>query len=308
MGIPLIGYPHFYRYTMRNILILDLSSVLHSVKFSLGKHKLTHKEQPTFVMYGFLNSLYAYQNKVKPDIIVVACDSRTSLRKELYPLYKHKRQKKTPEQAALDKIALPQFETIRYELLPELGCRNIFGVDDLEADDVIGRLCKMRIYKNDYITIATTDKDIYQCLRHNVRIINSKNKTFYTLKDFTRDYGIEPKMWKRVKAYGGCTSDCVKGLPIPDSVKCIGEGYALKFVKGELPEHYKAYKAFIVPENKKILQLNKELVILPHKSTPDFKIRPNHFSRKGLVAICKRYGFESILSMRKDWFSLLRMK
>lgn len=293
----------------RNILILDLSSVLHSVKFSLGKHKLSHKEKPTFVIYGFLNSLFAYQKRVRPDIIVVACDSRTSLRKELYPLYKHKRQKKTPEQESLDKIALPQFETIRYEVLPEIGCRNIFGVDGLEADDVIGRICKMRQYKNDYITIATTDKDIYQCLRHNIRIINSKNKTFYTLKDFQTEYGIDdPQIWKRVKSYGGCTSDCVKGLPIPDSVKCIGEGYALKFVKNELPPHYKAYQAFVTPENKAILKLNKELVILPHKSTPDFKIRPNHFSRKGLMSVCKRYGFKSIITTRNEWFKWLSMK
>jgi DNA polymerase I len=291
---------------MRRILIVDTSSLLHAVKFSLAKHKLTHEQQPTFVIFGWLDSMLALNREICPMVTVFAIDSKTSIRKDMYPNYKSKRQEKTEELKALDDLAFPQFDLIQDRLIGELGYRNVFGAEGFEADDVIARVTKK--YKDSEIVFASSDKDLYQLLTDNVVMFKYNTKAFYTIEDFRDEYDIEPKMWKRVKTYGGCTSDNVEGIPIPEGKKNIGEGYALKYIKGNLPEHYKAYKAFVVPENKSIIKRNKQLVILPHRKTPDFNIRPDHLSKKALMRICKEFGFKSIYKDIHKWSKIMRLK
>ena len=297
---------------IQRTLLLDVNAVLHSVKFSLGKHRLSHNEKPTFVIYGFLLKLQFLLRKTRANVVVYATDSKTSKRKEIYSTYKEKRTKnKTKEQIALDKIALPQFDEIIDYVVPALGYRNVFGTDGLEADDVIGRICKS--YKDDEIIICTSDKDMYQLLNDTVCIIDARKNTYYAEKDFIRDYGIAPKMWKRVKAIGGCSSDEVKGVPIfqPDPTKKqmhVAEKGALNFLKGDMGKTTRAYQSIISKEGIKVIQRNKKLVILPFKGTPNYAIRPDHPKERGLEKVCEKYGFKSILNDMKTWKEVLRLR
>ncbi len=295
----------------QRILLLDCSSVLHAVKFSLGKQRLSHNEKPTFVIYGFLLKLQYLVRKTKPDVIVYATDSRQRKRLKIYDKYKEKRTKqyKTDEQIALDKIAFPQFEELQNIIIPKLGYRNVFGTEGLEADDIIGRIAKD--YKESEIILVSNDKDMYQLLSNKLCLLNPKTSQYYSLADFTKEYQIEPHLWKRVKAIGGCSSDNVPGVPIPDdkggwSSRGVGEGTALKFVKGELPDHYKAYKAIVSIHGRKWINRNKSLVILPFRGTPSYKIR-DHPSAKAMKEVCKLYGFRSILEDWDDWKRTLKM-
>lgn len=291
----------------RRITIIDAGSVMHAAKHSLGKSRLSHNEKNTFVIYGFLLKIRSIVDYTCADILVFAFDSDHSVRKSLYSGYKEKRQTKTPEQKALDALSYPQFEEIENFVIPSIGWRNVFKAKGFEADDIIGRLCKK--YRHDYITIVTTDKDMYQLLTPNISILNSKKHTIYTDKDFISDYGIEPKMWKRVKTYGGCTSDDVPGLPVPGSTKGIGEKTAINYITGKLPSHHKAYKAFIVPENKKIISRNKSLVILPHRKCPEFTIMPERtLYQQGLSKVVREYGFNSITMIWNEFCKALKLK
>ncbi len=187
----------------KRILLLDVAAILHQIKFSLSKKKLSNDEKSTFIIYGFLLKLAFLRKKIKSNVIVYATDSNTSKRKEMYSEYKEKRKHdKTDAQIALDKIAYPQFDEIINYVIPTIGYRNIFGANGFEADDIIGKICKT--YKESEIVICSTDQDFYQLLRQNTTMFNVKTSSWFTQKDFMTKYGLEPKMWKRVKSYGGC--------------------------------------------------------------------------------------------------------
>lgn len=283
------------------ILIIDCNAVLHSVKFSLAKHRLSNNEKPTFVIYGFLLKLQFLLRKTRANVIVYALDSSTSKRKEIYNIYKEKRVKnKSDEQIALDEISYPQFAQVTNFVLPTIGYKNIFGAEGFEADDVIGSICKK--YKDEEIVICTTDQDMYQLLTDNVCMFDSRKNNWYTKKDFKKEYGIEPKMWKRVKAIGGCSSDNVEGVP------GVGEKTVIKYITGNLPTHHKTYQAIKSKKGRKIINRNKSLVILPFKGTPEFIIRQDWLTQSGLERVCEKYGFDSIISDWRSWVNILRLR
>lgn len=294
------------------ILIIDVNAVLHSVKFSLAKHRLSHKEKPTFVIYGFLLKLQFLLQKTNANVVVYATDSNTSKRKEICSTYKEKRNKdKTDEQIALDEIAYPQFEQVIKDVVPTIGYRNVFGAEGFEADDIIGKICKT--YHNDEIVICTTDQDMYQLLTNNVCMFDSRKNTWYTNTDFFKEYGIKPKMWKRVKAIGGCSSDNVKGvevLPVDPTKKIthVAEKGALNYIKGEMGKNTRAYKAITSKRGRNRINRNKSLVILPFRGTPEFRIMPDRPTEQGMRRICEKYGFNSILEDMRSWRKILRLK
>jgi len=296
----------------QRILLIDTSAVLHQVKFSLGKHKLSNKEKHTFVIYGFLLKLAFLIKKAKSNVIVFTTDSKASKRKTMYAQYKEKRSKnKTDKQKALDALAYPQFNEIIDYVIPSLGYRNVFGAEGFEADDVIGKICKT--YKDSEIVMCTTDQDMYQLLRANVVLFDIRINSWFTHKDFTKKYGIEPKMWKRIKAIGGCVSDNIKGVPIPQpdpkkDVRHVAETGALNFIKGKMGPNTQAYKAITSRAGKDIINRNKKLVILPFKGTPDFPIRPDHPSKSGFIEVCERFGFDSLISDIGYYQTIMRLR
>lgn len=241
--------------------------------------------------------LHTMMKRTKANKVVFASDGHPeqSIRRKFYPPYKLKRttRDKTEEELKLDAIAYPQFNTVEDEVLPEMGFRNIFGFHGLEADDVIGKVCKT--YRKAEIVIVTTDQDMYQLLTPLVCIMNPKNFNYYTAAMFKKEFGIEPKMWKRVKAIAGCSSDEVKGI------YGVSDKTVLKYLKGELPKHYKAYQNIVSPEGKKIINRNKSLVILPHRKTPNITLKEDAVSKIKVQGVAKRYNFKGILQNVESW-------
>jgi len=284
------------------ILLVDTSSVLHIVKHS-GKKQLKEKDLPTYILYGFLLKLQLFMRKTKSDVCVFANDgpSKESLRAKLYPTYKEKRNdktKKTEEEIAFDNMAYNQFNQVKDDILPMLGYSNIFATKGLEADDIIGKICKT--YTHCEIFVVSTDEDMYQLLSEKVCVLNPKTTQYFSMKNFVDKYGILPHFWKRVKAIGGCTSDEVKGI------QGVAEKTVLKYLKGELPIHYKSYQAIISPEGRKITNRNKALVILPFRRTPDYKVEEDKISKIKIQGMAKKYNFKAIEMDLETWFSALK--
>ncbi len=285
----------------KRILLMDTSSVLHIVKHAGGKH-LKEKDKSTYIILGFLFKLQLLMQKTKPNVCAFATDSlpEDSVRRKMYPGYKFKRNTREKSEAdlALDAIAWPQFDAMEQEVLPMMGYSNIFLTKGLEADDIIGKICKS--YKNCEIIIVTSDQDMYQLLTPTTCILKPKTSTYYTKAMFLKEYGIEPYMWKRVKAIGGCSTDEVKG------VQGVAENTALKYIKGELPEHWKSYKAIISKEGKRVINRNKSLVILPFRRTPEYDVQPDRVSKIRVQGMAKQYGFKAILSDLENWTRILK--
>ena len=285
---------------MHRLLIVDTSALLHQSRFALSAVEMTANGEDTAVIYAFLIKLKYILNAVWPQNVVFAIDSRTSLRKEIFPEYKARRREKTEKQLEFDQKTYPQFDIVINEVLPTIGYTNIFEQEGYEADDIIASICR-DYYKKYEIVIASNDNDLYQLLRPNIVIYNIAKNSYFTYLNYKKKYEIPVKYWKRVKVYGGCSSDGVPGIRIPDSTRNVGEKTAIKYLKGEIPEHYKVYKAFKHPMNKPIIKRNKKLVILPFKGVNSFDIKLTRLDRDGLVSVCKKYEFNSILRTIREW-------
>lgn len=299
------------------ILIVDVSAILHSVKHSIGKKtKLSHGEQYTFIIYGFIFRLRSLVLHSRSDVTVFALDSDKSLRRELYySQYKMNRDDslKTDEEKKFDAIARPQFKIVQEEILYDMGFKNVFKADGYEADDIIGRICDT--YSKHEVCIVSTDSDMYQLLRDNIVILNPKDYNYFTIDKFQQKYNIgHPNMWKRVKVYGGCKTDNVPGIPIPNDdkkkkIRHIGEKSVINYLQGTMNKTSNYYKAFTCAQNKKIINRNKHLTILPMRGTPEFRIvKDDALYRKSLVEICNKYGFKSIMEDLDDFCKVLRLR
>jgi len=103
---------------MKKILVIDCDSIAWSVFHGLPI--LTHEEQGTAIIYGFLNQLFSIQEYDQADHIVFAWDSRKSIRIEIFPEYKIKRRtaKKeyTEEETTIHKDRMRQFNLLRKKI------------------------------------------------------------------------------------------------------------------------------------------------------------------------------------------------
>lgn len=301
----------FFKGIKMRILVIDFKAVGHSIKFGMMNTKLSAKEKPTFLIYGFLLKLNFLMRKTKSNMIVYALDSKHSKRRHIYASYKENRQNKTQQQIDLDELAYPQFDALEKYVFLEIGYRNIFGVKGFEADDIIASFCKT--HKNHQIIICTSDQDLYQLLTNNVCIINTKTNKYYTKTYFENEYGIKPEEWKHVKSIGGCSSDNVKGVPIPqtDITKKqlhVAEKGALNYIKGEMKPTTKAHKAITSFEGQQVVKRNLKLVTLPFNGTPEIKIRPEYLTREGLLNVAKKFEFSSIIKDINSWSHILKLR
>jgi DNA polymerase I len=270
-------------------LILDCNFLCHRAKHATGG--LSSGNTPTGVIYGFLKTVTALQESFNTDKVVFCWDSRFSKRKELYPDYKNKRSKKykewTDEEAEFEREFRKQMKDLRKYHLKKIGYRNIFCQKGLEGDDVMASVCKDLPSSSEAI-IITSDKDLLQCIKYNVSMNSLSKDGTMALQDFKIKYGITPREWGMLKAIAGCSTDEVAG------VKGVGEITAIKYLKGELGEHTKAYKNIISPEGVEIYKRNRKLVILPFKGTRHFRLKEDELSKKGWKSVMKALGMESL--------------
>lgn len=259
-------------------LIFDADNIawaaFHSTKarpFSLNRQ----------IIYQFLNSVVFQQSRNNNFSCVFCWDNGKTLREKLLKTYKWKRRhpELDPKEITIRNMARQQMNELRDTILPELGYNNVFSCKGFEADDLIASVCH-GLGDKDSALVLSSDKDLYQLLKHNVSISNGNG--LFTEDDFVNKYGIFPKRWWRVKAIGGCTSDQVRG------VHRIGEGRALQYLKGELKQNGLCVKR-IEKELEEILERNKKIVKLPFKGTPKFKLREDTLSRASWNRVMDRY-------------------
>ena len=95
---------------------------------------------------------------------------------------------------------------------------------------------------------------------------------------------------------GGCKTDEVPGI------QGVGEGYALKYIKGTMNIKGKLYSRIV--KGKRTIKRNRLLVKLPFAKTTVPDIQPGvEINFKAFQEICIRYGFASFLKQKKynEW-------
>ena len=73
----------------KTLYIIDGHAHIYAAYFAPMKQRLTSPSgEPTKATYIFTTTLLSLLNKQKPDMVVMAMDSRSSFRTKLYPEYK----------------------------------------------------------------------------------------------------------------------------------------------------------------------------------------------------------------------------
>ncbi len=281
-------------------LILDCNYLCHRAKHTTGG--LSYENKPTGVIYGFLKTIISFQEMFDTPYIVFCWDSRTSKREDIYPAYKQQRKSRysdlTDKEIQFEKEFRYQMKKLRRKYLFRIGFKNVFVQPGYESDDIIGSIC-INLPMVDEAVIISSDKDMYQLIRHNVVCYNPQKNKILTLQGFKKQYGIIPEQWIAVKCIAGCNTDEVVGI------RGVGEKTVIKYLQGELKETTKAFQK-IEKEKVKYTKKNYPLVALPFKGTMNPILEKDKILKDGWRAVTKELGMKSIRNRIPKKRSLLK--
>lgn len=278
---------------MSDILVVDSSWLLHRSKHTIGDI-LSHNDMKTGIMFGFFWSMFKFCKEYKTSKLIFCFDSKENIRKQYYPEYKFKRNhtEKTEFETLMDNAAYDQFKQIP-KLLQQLGFRHLYRRKGLESDDLIASICISNPQYRDRFIVLSNDNDLLQLLPYCKGIVNAKG--FIDADGFYDQYGIKAEDWKLVKAYSGCSTDEVPGIP------GFGVSTAIKFIKSP-PMKGVLSQRFYSEEGKRIIERNKYLTSLPIKGTPKIVISgKDDLDWDAFLDICSMYALETFLSNKKNF-------
>ncbi len=284
---------HFY--------LIDGSGYIFRAYYALPP--LTRKSDglPTGAVSGFCSMLFklledskSNQNLQKPTHFAVIFDSaRKTFRNEIYKDYKANRSE------APDDLA-PQFEYIRKSVL----AFNLPSVEliNYEADDLIATYTDQILKKNAKVTIVSSDKDLMQLYKKNVRIFDPMKNKFISEEDIQNKFGVDSSKVIDVQALAGDSSDNVPGVPgigVKTAAELINKygnlEKLLKFAK-EIKQN-KRRETLI--ENKDKALISKKLVTLKYDAPVDKKLETfelKEIDKDKLYRFLREMEFNRLLS------------
>ena len=195
---------HFY--------LIDGSGYIFRAYYALPPLSRKSDGMPTGAVSGFCSMLFklledskSNDNKHKPTHFAVIFDSaRKNFRNEIYSDYKANRSD------APDDL-IPQFEFIRKSVkafnLPSIELINY------EADDLIATYVEQILKEGAKATIVSSDKDLMQLYKKNIRIYDPMKNKFISNEDVNNKFGVNPDKVIDVQALAGDSSDNVPGVP-----------------------------------------------------------------------------------------------
>ena len=249
---------HFY--------LIDGSGYIFRAYYALPP--LTRKSDglPTGAVSGFCNMLFklledskSNENIQKPTHFAVIFDSaRKTFRNEIYSDYKANRSD-PPDDLA------PQFEYIRKSVL----AFNLPSVEliNYEADDLIATYTDKILKEGAKVTIVSSDKDLMQLYKKNVRIFDPMKNKFISEEDVQNKFGVDSSKVIDVQALAGDSSDNVPGVPgigVKTAAELINKYGNLEKLLKSAHEIKQNKRRETLIENKDKAIISKKLVTLKH--------------------------------------------
>ena len=284
---------HFY--------LIDGSGYIFRAYYALPP--LTRKSDglPTGAVSGFCSMLFklledskSNQNKQKPTHFAVIFDSaRKTFRNEIYRDYKANRSE------APDDLA-PQFEYIRKSVL----AFNLPSVElaNYEADDLIATYVDQILKKGANVTIVSSDKDLMQLFKKNVRIYDPMKNRFISDEDVQKKFGVDSSKVIDVQALAGDSSDNVPGVPgigVKTAAELINKYGNLETLLKSANEIKQNKRRETIIENKDKALISKKLVTLKNdapvdRSLTEFQLK--EIDKDKLYKFLREMEFNRLLS------------
>jgi len=261
-------------------------------------------------IYGFTLMLVKILEQEKPDYIMVALDMPApTFRHIKYKEYKANR-KKMPKEL-IEQIPLIKEVIRNYNI-------SIIEKEGYEADDIIGTVAKNAESKNYETLIITGDRDAFQLISSNTKVMMTVKGITETklinMEDIEKKYGVVPEKIIDILALKGDVSDNIPGAP------GIGEKTAISLIKEhgsldailEKPEIVsRIFLRNTIKDHKEIIKMSKELVTI-NRDVPlkyDFGLfktkAPNYTE---LWTIFKKLEFDNLLKKISPFINQKRNK
>ncbi|MDB9940429.1 DNA polymerase I [Candidatus Pelagibacter sp.] len=284
---------HFY--------LIDGSGYIFRAYYALPP--LTRKSDglPVGAVSGFCSMLFklledskSNENLQKPTHFAVIFDAaRKTFRNEIYSDYKANRSE------APDDLA-PQFEYIRKSVV----AFNLPSVDlpNYEADDLIATYVEQILAKGAKVTIVSSDKDLMQLYRKDVRIFDPMKNKFITSEDIITKFGVGPEKVIDVQSLAGDSSDNVPGVPgigVKTAAELINNYGTLEKLLDNAQEIKQNKRRETLIENKDKAIISKKLVTLMKDAPVERKIEEFHLKeidKDKLYKFLREMEFNRLLS------------
>ena len=284
---------HFY--------LIDGSGYIFRAYYALPP--LTRKSDglPTGAVSGFCNMLFklledskSNENLQKPTHFAVIFDSaRKTFRNEIYSDYKANRSE------APDDL-VPQFEYIRKSVL----AFNLPSIEliNYEADDLIATYTDQILKKGAKVTIVSSDKDLMQLYKKDVRIFDPMKNKFIKDEDVQKKFGVDSSKVIDVQALAGDSSDNVPGVPgigVKTAAELINKYGNLENLLKSAKEIKQNKRRETLIENKDKALISKQLVTLKNNAPvkvdlSEFKL--NEINKDKLYKFLREMEFNRLLS------------
>ncbi|MCH8121235.1 MAG: DNA polymerase I [Planctomycetes bacterium] len=190
----------------KKLYIIDGHAHIYAAYYARMTRELTSPSgEPTKATYIFTTALVGLIQRQKPDMLVVAMDSKApTFRTKIYPEYKANR----PPMPDDMPVQINRIEQI-------LKAMNVpvFRIDGFEADDIIGTLVKKAGAEGIDTYICAKDKDMLQLLDEHTNIYDIKTGKVTNPQTMLADMGISPHQFIDCLALQGDTSDNIPGVP-----------------------------------------------------------------------------------------------
>jgi DNA polymerase-1 len=189
----------------KTLYIIDGHAHIYAAYFAPMKQRLTSPSgEPTKATYIFTTTVLSLLNKQKPDMVIMAMDSRSSFRTALYPEYKAHRPPMPDDMA----IQISRIEEIAAAMnIPPIR------IEGYEADDVIGTVAKKAAAEGIEVFICSKDKDMLQLLDERINCFDISSGEKFDLAAMREKIKVEPAQFVDVLALQGDNVDNVPGIP-----------------------------------------------------------------------------------------------
>ena len=281
--------------------LIDGSGYIFRAYYALPP--LTRKSDglPTGAVSGFCSMLFKLledsksdKNLQKPTHFAVIFDSaRKTFRNEIYSDYKANRAE------APDDLA-PQFDYIRKSVL----AFNLPSVEliNYEADDLIATYVDQILKRGGKVTIVSSDKDLMQLYKKNVRIYDPMKNKFISDEDIIKKFGVNSNKVIDVQALAGDSSDNVPGVPgigVKTAAELINKYETLEKLLASAKEIKQNKRRETLIENKDKALISKKLVTLKNdapvnRNLDEFKLK--EIDKDKLYKFLREMEFNRLLS------------
>ena len=281
--------------------LIDGSGYIFRAYYALPPLSRKSDGLPTGAVSGFCSMLFklledskSNQNLQKPSHFAVIFDSaRKTFRNEIYKDYKANRSE-PPDDLA------PQFDYIRKSVL----AFNLPSVEliNYEADDLIATYVDKILEKGSKVTIVSSDKDLMQLYRKDVRIFDPMKNKFISEEDIEKKFGVDANKVIDVQALAGDSSDNVPGVPgigVKTAAELINKYGNLEKLLKSIHEIKQNKRRETLIENKDKAIISKKLVTLKNdapvkQNLEDFKLK--EIDKEKLYKFLREMEFNRLLS------------